>query len=902
MGKQDNKRQPVTVPVALGINKGTWSRGMVSSSGPGPIPSAMGKVKHALNAVTWVALLFASVGASGMTANSSNVPKPVPTASFERYSGGLERSLKSNVVAKVSKSTPFDSTFTPVYTVFHTPSVSYWGGSDYQLVNVSSDDKVYRLDALSGSDVLSSVDFVVPGRGVLKGTLQDLFVDYFSQEDVDVDAIDMFRVSVDVPEFGKSFGSATYEFKDRNEASSVSFVTDRAYHRLSVDHVIPGSQMEASWWQGQDVNNVSDVPIDVVFEGDDGSSYILVEDLQPGNDMTFLMRDLLGLDHSVVSGDFVSYVSDGFDGEVTGDPVDAITGLSVFGWRNGGYGLSEGLEQVGSFVDGSNDFRSSWSIPTGVVESASSLNNDGNNWIGVAYRNVSSEDQQLVLKHYGLDGTNLGTVFVDVPAGKKVAFLPEDFGFDSSVPGSLEMVVDGVGSSIYLVGDVERSFMGGSMSPSVLSDYVEVPTLFNGSYSGVLSIMNPGDEATTLDVLVHDQGGSLLSTTLQDIVIPAHGSYVTDLDFLNEGFSGKLSVQSDLPVRVVLNEYSISGNKNFVNMNGKLGVPVNGPVNTVDINYFEIDGNRDTPYVNIDGRASMIANVIASGDPIAHADIYVDGEFVSTRPVGNLGGNLGFAFDLDPGDHIVRLDIYQDDGNDIVDGSGQIIVKEVPGGNRASFTYFDMDHNPTDTLHANEPFYVHYKLENFTGEEIDGVDIVFAPNSTGPTRLTLDDIGSGQSLEGEAYVESGIDGDASDVVDKFYTPASGFNYVGSDDWHSNVYETGEYTLAAEPIYDNIPNYDTITADSIDELAEITSREGVLIGNTTQLTYEEAYNGWTTISNSSTFDGITLDTLNNLLRIHYNNGDSDTFFNLGGQTYFAENNEDDLKVVYNLDQQ
>ena len=278
-----------------------------------------------------------------------------------------------------------------------------------------------------------------------------------------------------------------------------------------------------------------------------------------------------------------------------------------------------------------------------------------------------------------------------------------------------------------------------------------------------------------------------------------------------------------------------------------------------------------------------------------------DGSDLETMVVGGTAGarQLNHTY-ADMGSYDVIIKGFLDDGNMIPDFVEHRVVDVVPEANMATFTYKDKDGNPTDTLHANEPFYVHYKLENFDGHEIDGLIVTFAPNSTGPTTVIYDDIGTGQVIEGDAYVDSGVDGDASDVVDKLYTPAVGFNYVGSDDWHNNVYEDGEYTLAAEPIY-STSNGDFYTndgkqliEDNFDYLVDFLQRDEVLVSGTSDPTEQQAtdYLNWH-LYTASPITSISIDDVANELHIYHEDSSQNGLVTLGGQTYLGEQDLDEL---------
>jgi hypothetical protein len=874
--------------------------------------------KRGLSRRGFLGVLAGSALALGVNAIGAN--KIEPNYSLEQaiaLGSGFGLSKINKVVSK-SATNFVDST-----TVSHVAYNNGQWATILDAVNNDVDDRTYRFIAKDNdNNIVDQSDVLISGRGFMRAKVTDLFssdIDYNSITNIDV------LMSEDAPP-GKFFVSENYLTNDGVQQGAILIDGVKKYHKVFAPHV---ARDENNWWTGFGLINKSDKDIDVYFRSDLGTLIKLEDEFSissPGSKAKFLMTSLAGFENGFNTGMFEAYEAGSTleNGVIDGKGIDALVGMEVYGQNVTGEGnlvtgFNEGAVMHGQSVDGSHNFSNEFYIPLGTLNFVkdpfmASVISDGQ-WDGVAYSNVTNTVQAITIDHYSDDGQLYNSLDLTLEGLEKKVFTPEMYGFDRSLGGHLKIsVTDGVtyGDGVFLNGDTSgpRSMLGGGnlVSGNDKSRFLSATGLYNADNSGVMSLVNTEDSETLVKVRGYNANGQLLSDHYPDFTLAANSTKNIDLeDLLLDGVTSNIVVESSSSALVgSLMSYSKVYSKTHTNVSTVSMTAVNDPV--LQVSMSDAANPAFDPVVTrgaIFARAGQRKGIVVAYHqdrgvtPLDYAEFYIDGKLHEVDDViAGAGGTAGINLDLDEsyiGAHKLNIQIHAADKNNKpeVEETIDLFVSDKTG--YVDLKFFDKDHNPTDTLNVNEPFYVKYKIFNsYLDNDIDRVTIDFTPDTSNSENLVLENI-SGQYAEGEAYIETGIAiNQASTTIDKKLKPVAFFEYSSGAEGQGGV--DAEYNLLAEKVYENSTNHVQLTEDNLESLAEITSRKGVLAGSIDQLDLEGARTLWNDILNSGLFAGVTINDYQNRLYINFE--DSSTYgVDLGGQNYFAENNVKDLLDIY-----
>lgn len=826
----------------------------------------------------------------------------------------------------------------------HIASNAHW----YTLLETMNGDAETHTFTVVGKDPtgaeIASLQQSIPGNGAIQSRVRDLFpTDYMNIKRIEIKA-EPYLV-------GKLYTAQRFAFASGGEQTGLMVGLPEPRAVLSVPHITPSSET-SPWWTGLALTNISTVPVHVFFRDDAGTWMLLRENLGPNEQFAFVTRDLLGADSTVKAGDVFAYTTDaalddGNKGITGGWPVNALAGETAYGMRptqsnpDAGYGFSEAYQLRGWQVDelGNNithNFGSTHYVPLDQVSGMTGMLRDTDEWDGVAYRNVTGQTQRLRIRHYDSSGTRQlvngeGTLWMDVTAGSRVVFVPDSLGFDTSFPGMLVLDVvdawgmplpDAIGDTIYLNGDLEdgvkgRSVLGGGDVPTDLaeSSHLRVPVTLDSSNGALVTVFNPTAADITVSFEARDTAGVIqtIDETLLNIELPPKGFRtvnVSDMFAPAVTFSGTIAASTATGAILGLaNRYTVMETKDTTNINGLVMAPCNPPDGLYDIAPVQMNGEftpESWSTTATDENQFVMSYATLNGDiPVKQSQLLVNGVPMVTLPSAEpvLSGEAAFDHVFDAsGEATVTFRLFADDGNTVPDAARteSITVGEAPI--LASLTYFDDAHNPTDTLQVNEPFYVAYEIHRTDGGEIAEVQLIMSPDDG----LTDDDIrftvpSPGNSVTGEVFVEAGISYTQSDSmkVNLLRIRPEVVVFNAALESAPTQLATGIYRLPPERVYEEFENHILYTRLNVNAVAEIMSRPGVLAEGTRQMTLEEATAMIQYALNSTVCYGVLLNDYFNTVTIYTAEGDFRG--TLGGQTREAEQNVDDLKILYHFDE-
>jgi len=753
------------------------------------------------------------------------------------------------------------------------------------------------------------VDLEIFSRGTYKNMSESLF---------DSRSVDKFDISVLREDYDPAtlFGKLTTTLRITSplESTQSAFSFNSARGPASVLS-FPYRPLDASFCEAV-LSNEGSTGVDVYLRKPNGEEVLVANNL--GVHRQVKVHDFADL----FSGDFVAYRPGTFV------PLDSLVGTMKFRYDDD-YRRAEGYT-----LRDSSSFSSEFYMPLHIVEDMTELERSTDGWEKFMYHNKTDSDQILVVRHFNPDGHQMmigdfdsgdfDSVALEVSAHGRVAKMPQTLGVARNLGGTLQMSVrdsDGledplaVGDMVYLVGDMPDDIMGssilaGGLAPSSndMSKYLRFGLSTFGDTREVFAIHNPHDVDAVLDFAAFSPLGSGTPHNLPtNVTIPAHGTVVyNSQDALGLGFKGSSLLGADHGLVGVVLDYSVTPVKDQLSTSGVIMESVNEPRGDYALEDIQFNGvvNPTSFNTTMDRTTSIIIDFMKHVGTygVNRIEFYVDNilhDTVSTNDTqgGQINTNINFT---ELGKHTVDIKLYAADDNIIEDDIRHLDVNVLESAIMAQLQYFDIDHNPTDTLKVNEPFYVQYNVERFDGDDISKLLLWLTPhNGSGePEDITITGL-SGTSASGEVYVAEGIAINSQDGLNNQYiTP-------GMIVWNSNNQsetfdsQDSEYNLPAERVYDDIADYYQLTESNVETLAEILSRNGVLIGGTTQLDYDSALGGLQNLLASGIFAGITINDYQNTFYTHYNDGTPSRLFTLGDQTYFAEQNTDDLKVVYQL---
>lgn len=836
------------------------------------------------------------------------------------------------------------ASYATIQVIPHIASNNHWY-TLLETINGDADTHTFTFVAKdpTGTEI-ASLQQSIPGNGSIQFRVRDLFPTAH---------MNVKRIEIKAEPYlaGKLYTAQRFAFASGGEQTGLMVGLPEPRAILSVPHITPSSEA-SPWWTGLALTNIGTVPVHVFFRDDAGNWMLLREDLGPNEQFAFVTRDVLGADSTVKAGDVFAYTTDATldngNKRVTGGwPINALAGETAYGMRptqsnpDAGYGFSEAYQLRGWQVDElgniiTHNFGSSHYVPLDQVSGMTGMLRDTAEWDGVAYRNVTGQRQRLRIRHYDSTGTRQlvngeGTLWMDVDPGTRVVFVPDSIGFDTSFPGMLVLDVvdawgmplpDAIGDTIYLNGDLEdevkgRSALGGGDVPTNLaqSRHLRLPVTLDSGNSGVVTVFNPTDSAVTVSVEARDTAGTAhaIDGALLNVELPPNGFRtinVSDLFATPTTFSGTISISAEAGAILGLaNRYTITETKDTTNINGLVLAPCNPPDGLYGISPVAMNGEftpESWATTATDDNHFVMSYETLNGDiPVNQTQLMVNGVPAVTQLSGEAGFSGEAAFDHvfeATGEATVTFQLFADDGNTIPDAARteSITVGEAPI--LAALTYFDSEHNPTDTLKVNEPFYVAYDIHRTDGGEIAEVQLMMSPDDG----ATDDDIrftvpSPGNSVAGEVFVEAGISYTQSDSMKvnllRIRPEVLVFNTV-LESAPAQV-TTGIYQLPAERVYVETENHVLYTRLNASAVAEIISRPGVLVDGNRQLTLSEATAMVQYALTSTGFYGVQLNDYLNSVTISTSEGDFRG--TLGGQTYGAEQNVDDLKVLYHFDE-
>ena len=749
-----------------------------------------------------------------------------------------------------------------------------------------------------------------------RGTYKNLTDNIFGSHDSWVDKLDLrvFQEDYNIEDlFGKFTSTLRIIGPSESTESAFSFNSvQRPLHTLS----LPYRPQDASLTEVV-VSNETDKGIDVYLRAPSGQKFLLKSYLGLHRQMTF---NFPGFNH-ITHGDIVAYRAG------TNIPIDGLVGTMKFRYDDD-YRRAEGYALRGASVDGTSSFSSEFYMPLHIIEDMTELERSTPGWEKFMYQNKTDSDQLLVVRHFDPDGDQMmigdvDAVALSVPARGRVAKMPQTLGVARQLGGTLQMSVRdvsgledplAVGDMVYLAGDMpdgimSSSVLAGGLVPNSndMSKYLRFGLSTFHDTRQVFAIHNPHDSDTVLDFAAFSPLGTGIMHNLPDnITIPAHGTVVyNSQDAIGLGFKGSSLLGADNGLVGVVLDYSITPVKDQLSTSGVIIEAVNEPKAKYDLEYIQLNGvqNPDEFIAVLDNLSTFIVEykTITATQGIIKAEFFIDGEEVSETVQDNPMFRNSIALDYtftELGTKTLDIVLYANDDNGIRNFKRSIDINVLGSGITAQLQYFDVNHNPTDTLKVNEPFYVEYNVERFDGGDIGELLLIMSPDDG----ATPDDVRvtglSGSSVSGEVYVESGIgvgQSDGNGVSTLEITPEVNVFNTGGSIFESSV--DGNYGLPPERVYDDISDYRNLTDQNIDELATILSRIGVIAGGTTQINFDQAKAGLQNIVADPTFSGVEINDFQN--RIYFPTSSAQNWFDLGSQTYFAEQNTDDLKLVYQV---
>ena len=745
--------------------------------------------------------------------------------------------------------------------IYHIASNNYWD-TMLETMNATPVDNDYTIQAFdTQGNTLGTRTITIARFGLLNTTVKELFPEIYSQ-------INTIQISCDKYLVGKLYTAQRFAFLNGGEQASTMISLPEAKAKLSVPHIAE----EQQWWTGIAITNIGTERVNVFFKNSNGEYFLVLENMSPGEEGAFLFKDIAG-ELKTGAGDIIAYTTDAsltsIGGISGGQMVNALAGEIVYGMREG-YGFSEAYQLRGSVVhDGeviADNFGTEHYIPLDQVRNMLHLNRDTKEWDGIAYRNVTDKDQEVHVRHFVRDGSireiqGLEELVLDVPAGQRVAFVPEQFGIDSDAGGVLVVQAfdsDGnpvKGDAIYLNGDLEddvgRSVLGGGDVPTNLarSRYLNVPLTVDSENSAVVTVFNPTDENVRFSFVAtyEDGSGPGVSSAYRGITLAPHGSYTVDLGqdmFANTGdFKGVIGVVAESGSLVgVVNRYTKSDDKATANVDGMVMAPCNDPYGEYVSQNFRLNGTiieGDTLEVLVNTPNSIIVgyDTKSGTNELREAKLFLDGKEVNYEIISMFSGQTALDYTFtNPGEHKLEIVLYADDGNVIPDTSLEKIVKvhnKVDIYTLKFYNYkgeeipYGPDINPADyNLEQNDTLKVVYDVGWYGRDGI--TKLRFAPGGFGEEYyfdVLLDENGH---ASGEAYIKLG---DLDRTYEKRWQPGDDTGFYGavtSGILWQNVPE--EKNLIIADAYSILQN-----EEARKELADILGREDVTYGEHESLT-------------------------------------------------------------------
>jgi formylglycine-generating enzyme required for sulfatase activity len=378
------------------------------------------------------------------------------------------------------------------------------------------------------------------------------------------------------------------------------------FHRLPIEWIVTGL---SGWYTGVNLQNYSDQIIDVYFRKQDGQ-FVQLEgpkfDLsEPNSSRAFLFAELLS-GSPIGSGEFRSFAAgsdlDSVNQQVNGEPVDALSGLTVFA-NTSEHGMSEGIPAIGAFADGSDQFGSRFYLPMRSIEE---IHDDAIQEIisakypyyGFALQNTNPFRISALLTHFSPDGSQLGDTILFLEAEENIGYtwngLREELGltedsltFKPEVGGHIKIdLVGGVQSAFgtAMVSDGEGQFaiVTGEKALCERDEGFRLAGFYleNRSESSLIQLVNTSTDTTEIEIAFYSTNGSKWLNVRE--TIPGHGLHSFNLQDLpdwppNSGRNGIVLIESNTsPVVAIQHDYSRNMGIDKTKVSGKRMTPVTG--------------------------------------------------------------------------------------------------------------------------------------------------------------------------------------------------------------------------------------------------------------------------------------------------------------------------------------